>query len=109
MPVSIAETTRSQNANRRSAQVPELALDLGLDLERLLALPHAPLVARDHELAHLLPQPLVGGRRGGLGELRDLRVHVERGLAARYAPRRLRLHELADLLVGLGLRGGAAR
>src|SRR3954470_19534096 len=37
-------------------EVPELALDLPLDVERLLALPLAALVAGHHELADLLTE-----------------------------------------------------
>src|SRR4051812_39106966 len=107
MSVSIAETARP----KRSPELAQLALHFGLDVERLLALPDAPLVARDHELTHFVPQAFVGSRgaRRRSGELRDLGVDVERRLTAGHAPRRLRLRELADLLVGLGLGGGAAR
>src|SRR4051794_3069873 len=106
MSVSIAETASA----KRSAQLAELPVHFRLDVERLLALPHAPLVARDHELAHLVAEPLVGGRGGRhRRELRDLGIHVERRLPAGDAARRLRLDELADLLVGLCLGGRAAR
>src|SRR3954465_12154018 len=132
MPVSIANQTTKSTPHRRhgpgggdpplgvarlgraagpsgSAELPELAVDLGVHVERLLALSHTALVAGDDELADLFAETLVGGRRArGLGELGDLGVHVEGRLAARDAARRLRLHELADLLVGLGLGGGGA-
>src|SRR3954447_10155946 len=104
MSVSIAETARA----KRSAQLAELPVHFRLDVDRLLALPHAPLVARDHELAHLLAQALVGGGGRGLGQLRDLRLDVQCRLPARHPAVRLRLDELADLLVGLGARGRAA-
>ena len=36
-----------------------IALELGLDVERLLAAAHASFVAGDHQLAHFGPQFLV--------------------------------------------------
>src|SRR5436190_16250517 len=109
MGVSIAETGWARTRKASGAEVAQLTLHLGLHVDRLLALPHPPLVAGDHELTDLLPQAFVRRRGRALGELRDLGVHVERRLAARHPPVRLRLHELADLLVGLRLRGRAAR
>src|SRR3954454_2524280 len=108
MPVFIAETRAAPNRNRSGAQIVQLALDLRLHVERLLALPDAPLVARDHELSHLVAEPLVGRRRRRLGELGDLGLDVERRLPARDPPVRLRLDELAYLLVRLRTRRGAA-
>src|SRR3954467_8373210 len=105
MRVSIAETgrTRTRTSSRfpavsvepgSGAEIAQLALHLGLHVDRFLALPDAPLVARDHELADLVAQALVGRRGRALGELRHLGLHVERRLPARHAPVRLRLHEL---------------
>src|SRR3712207_8668619 len=61
----------------RSHEVPDLPLDLSLDVERLLALPHAAGVAGLDEVADL-------GEQGGVDALRsaaqaaDLLVDVER-------------------------------
>ena len=65
----------------RFSQLAQLALDLLLDVERLLALAHAALVAGDHELAHLLAQLVVaeGGETAARGQqLLDLGVDVDR-------------------------------
>jgi hypothetical protein len=83
-------------------QVPELAFDLGLDLERLLSLADAPLVSGDHELPHLLHELPVLGQvprgRSGLGEQPlELGVDVERVLAPFLLTVGLGLEELADL------------
>ena len=80
----------------------ELALDLRLDVERLLALAHAPLVAGDDQLADLLAQRRVARRpapRSCSGEQPlELGVDVERRLAAGRCAVGLRLEHLADLL-----------
>ena len=85
-------------------EITQLTLDLGLHVERLLALAGPPLVAGDHELADLLAQPGVGRRRGAR-ERRQLGVDVEPGHAAGLPPGGLGLEHLADLLLRLG-RGG---
>src|SRR4051794_28937252 len=82
-------------------QFPKLALDLRLHVERLLALSHAPLVAGDHELPHLVAKARVGRCRARLGELGDLGLDVEGRLSARHTPIRLRLDELPYLLIRL--------
>src|SRR5918996_107115 len=90
------------------AQRAQLALDLGVHVERLLALAHPALVARDHELADLLAQLVVDAGRL-LREGCQLGLDVERRLPARLATGRLGLEHLADLLAGLGAvwrRGG---
>ena len=45
------------------AEVTQLAIDLRLDVQRLLAAGHAAGVAGLHERADLLPQLGIGGRR----------------------------------------------
>src|SRR5205807_1334539 len=105
-------TSLGRGVGRSAKRAPRLAwsaVDLGLDVERLLAARDAAVVARDHELTDLLPQRAVGGRRAAARQRRDLRVDVERLLAAHHAARRLRLDELPDLRVGLGPRRRAAR
>src|SRR4051794_26720353 len=106
MRVSIPDCRREARAESR-ADVPQLTVHLGLDVERVLSAPDPALVAGDHELAHLVPQRLVvtlrlARERGHLG------VHVEWRLAARLLPRRFGFHELADLHLGLGARGRRA-
>src|SRR5439155_17357044 len=89
-------------------QLPELALHLAVDVERLLSLANAPLVAADDELAHLLDQLRVGAQVGDRPlseELRELRLDLKRRLPPNPLPVCLGLEELADL--GLAdLRGG---
>jgi hypothetical protein len=65
-------------------EVAELALDLRVNVERLLAGPHAAVVAGDDEVAHLGPQRsvLTEVDRGVVEQPLKLRVHVERLLAA---------------------------
>ena len=64
--LTFATATTVTSSTRSGSQIAELAVDLFLDVERRLALPRAPLVPRDHELAHLLAQRLVApGRRDG--------------------------------------------
>src|ERR671918_2709720 len=80
----------------------ELAVDLGLDVERLLALALTAIVARDHEPANLLAQGRIGLQptRALRGEqLRDLGVDVARLLAAGDGAVGARLHHLPDLLL----------
>ena len=80
-------------------------VDLGLDVERLLALASAALVAGDDELADLLAQRgVVGGGRLGPGALLgeqplELGIDVERGLAASALAVCLRLEHLAQLVL----------
>src|SRR5262245_1541069 len=87
-------------------EVPELALDLLLDVERRLALALTALVAGLHELADLLAQARVDGR---LGEPSELVLDVELGLALAREALVLGHEELADLLVALGPAGGRRR
>src|SRR5215210_5247407 len=84
---------------RRSPQFANLALDLGLDVERLLARPLPPRVAGDHELADLLAQ---GGVHGRGGQTLQLRLHVERRLAPPLPSLVAGHQHLADLGVTLG-------
>src|SRR6188472_1417830 len=85
-------------------EVAKLTGDLGVDVERVLALAGAALVAGDDELADL-------GDEGGIGLRRDRRrlhqppqlgVDVDRRLAALDLAERLRLEHLPHL----GLAGG---
>ncbi len=89
-------------------EVAQLALDLGVDVQRLLALARTALVAGDDELADLLAQRGVGlGDRGRalLGsQPLELRLDVERRLAAGALAVGLGLEQLAQL--GVGLSGG---
>src|SRR3954453_22290431 len=43
-------------------ELAELALDLLLDIERLLSLPDPTLVPSDHELSHLFHEPVIDAR-----------------------------------------------
>src|SRR5919201_2211154 len=90
-------------------EVAELALDLGLDVERLLAPPGAALVTGDDELADLLDQRAVSREATALGlgeQPLELGLDIERLLAAGALPVGLGLEHLADL--GL-LRGARDR
>jgi hypothetical protein len=84
---------RSQPAESR-----DLALDLGLDVQRWLALPCAAMVASDYEVADLGAQLAVDGRGG---EPAQLRVDIQLGLAPPAPPGVAGLEHLADLLVAL--------
>src|SRR5215210_5487975 len=98
MPSSSAAYTRMTAGSR--TQIAKLTLDLGVHLERLLALPQPALVAGHHELADLLAQGGVPrGRRAG--QLVELGLHVERLLAASLPPGGLGLQHLPDLLARL--------
>src|SRR5215211_560039 len=107
----------SASANAGSAaELAQLAIDLRVDVEGLLAAREPALVAGNHDLAHLLPQRRVlavgaGARSGSRGRRArqggELGLDVERRLAAPLAARRLGLEQLADLRLGLGARGGA--
>src|ERR671919_2136301 len=84
-------------------QLPELPLDLPLHIERLLPLPLAPLVARDHQLAHLVTERAIFTETGP-GRVRgeqflDLRVDVQRLAALGDASIRSGLDHLTDLLL----------
>ena len=84
------------------AEVADLALDLGLDVERLLAVARAPLVAGDHELADLVAQLGIDRRRG---EQRRSSASTSSGASPRASRRSLLgLEHLADLVVALGAR-----
>ena len=52
----VGRGSRPEHVLPEVLELPQLALDLGVDVERLLALAGAALVAGDDELAHLLPQ-----------------------------------------------------
>ena len=92
----------------RSVRSGDLALDLGLDVQRRLAEALAPLVARDHEVANLAAQLGIDHRRR---QPRELLVDVERRLAAACAAGVAGLEHLADLVVALvaGKRGAGSR
>src|ERR1700694_936292 len=81
---------------RSRVELLQRAGDLGVHIERLEALTLAALVARDHQLAHLLHQArLVGVRAARWGEQpRDLGVDVERRLAAADQPLAARAQHL---------------
>ena len=91
-------------APSRAAELLELALDLGLDVERRLALRLAAGVAGDHELAHLLAQGGIDGRRG---QPRELVLDVDLRLAAGGVAGVAGLEHLADLVVALAKVDGA--
>jgi hypothetical protein len=101
-----------------SGQIRELSLDLGLDVQRGLSASGPPLVAGDHELAHLHPESgvlavtLVVPVGVDLGIERhqaiDLRLDVEGLLAASRLAVVSGLDELPDLCLALGARDGAA-
>jgi len=61
------------------AQLPHLALNFSVDVERILARPRAAFVAGDDELADLLAQGRVDRRRR---QALELCVHVDRRFAA---------------------------
>src|SRR3954447_24375043 len=84
------------------AQLGDLTLDLGVDVERWLALALAALVAGHDELADLVAQARIDGRTG---QAPDLGFHVHGSLAPALAVLVSRRHELADLLVALAHRG----
>src|SRR5215207_1536912 len=87
-------------------ELSELAFDLRIDVERLLALPRATLVAGDDELADLLAKLRVSGhigRRRLLGpQAGELRFDVHRRLAAGALAIGLRLQQLSQLVLGDG-------
>src|SRR5215207_9300284 len=106
--VFISQPGPSQTRTWSPAQVAQLAVDLGLDIERRLSLASASLVARDDQLADLLAERGVRtATRRRAREGVDLGVDVERGLPAGLAPRRLGLDQLADLRARLRVGGGA--
>src|SRR4051794_27069305 len=86
----------------------QLAVDLGVHVEGLLALAQTALVAGHDELANLLAEARVGAPRVAR-EGRQLGVDVQLGLAARHPPVGLRLEHLADLLLHLGAAGRRSR
>src|SRR5256885_12655977 len=106
---SLASTGRSLLTE--VLELAELTVDLLLHVQRLLALPLAPLVAGDHQLADLVPELAVGAEAGagGLGreQLLDLGVHVEGPAPLCHAPIGARLDHLAALLFS-HLRGDGA-
>ena len=87
-----------------AAELLQLALDLGVDVQRRLALRLAAGVAGDHELAHLLAQRGVDGRRG---QPRELVLDVDLRLAAGRVAGVAGLEHLADLVVALAKVDGA--
>ncbi len=93
-------------AARSGAELAQLAVDLGLDVQRLAAAGNQAVVASDHELADLVAQARVDdGRR----EPRQLGLDVDRGLAAGLAAVVGGGEELADLVVSLAQGARAAR
>jgi hypothetical protein len=90
------------------AEIPELALDLGLDVQRRLAPTGAAFVAGVYELADLVAQGGVGRR---MREAPQLGLDIERRLPPPLAPGVLSSEHLADLvrLLGRGGRRGGRR
>src|SRR3954471_23474343 len=84
-------------------QLTQLAPDLLLHVERLLALSLPPLVASNNQLADLLAESAVGTqpRTAGIGGQQplDLRIDVDRLTALRYRTIRPGLDHLPDLLL----------
>src|SRR5512132_1986802 len=84
-------------------ELAQLAVDLLIDVQRLLALALAALVPGYHQLAHLLTQPAVGAQprpaRLGRQQLLDLCLDVQRLPALGEATIRASLDHLADLLL----------
>src|SRR5215211_1214136 len=87
------------------AQLAQLTLDFGIDVERLAAGPRAALVAGDHELTDFGAQARVDDRSG---EALELRLDVQRRLALAGAPFVAGAEQLADLVVALA-NGGRRR
>src|SRR3954468_21471685 len=87
--VFISQNRVGQTRSSTGAQLAQLPVDLGLDVQRRLSLARAALVAGDDELPDLLAQRGIGGRAGAScavpGERVDLGLHVERRLPARLA------------------------
>src|SRR3954452_15877117 len=88
----------------RGAELRYLPLDLGLDVQRRLALLRPADVAGDHEIADLRAQALVDARRG---EAAEVPLDVQGLLPAARAPDVGGLQQLADLLLLLGPGGRA--
>jgi hypothetical protein len=84
-------------------ELPELAIDLLVDVERFLALAQAPLVAGDDQLADLLPERSVGAQAGSAGvggeQLLHLGIYVECLTPLRHAAIGSGLDHLANLLL----------
>ena len=120
---SKATLRRARRAASGRIQSLQLALDLGLDVERRLAARHAPLVAGDHELAHLLAQGrswrCSGPARTPLGSLASSSLATSASTSIGCSPRAdlavvAGLDELADLGLALacaaaGVAGGRSR
>jgi hypothetical protein len=99
-----------------TTDIPELTLDLDLDVEGRLSSGDATLVSRNHELADLLaeggilPLALVEARsRIDREQAADLALHVDPLFPAADPPFVSSLNELADLGFALDFREGAAR
>ena len=104
---------RSYYCPRLLQRPPKLSLDLEVDVQRLLTLANAALVAGDHQLAHLLDQlgigPVARRPEALVEQPGELGVDVERRLAAGALPVGLGLEQLAELgLAGLGRARSAA-
>ena len=97
---SATSARRARPPHGLSAELAQLALDLGLDVERRLAARHAPRVARDDELADSVAQRRVDA------PARSARCSSAStssgGLAARGAAGVAGLEHLADLGLALG-------
>src|SRR4051812_23449768 len=87
------------------AQLAQLTIDFGIDVERLAAGPRAAVVAGDHELADFGTQ---AGVDDGSGEALELGLDVQRRLALAGAPFVARAEQLAYLVVTLA-HGGRRR
>src|SRR5919106_1786268 len=111
---SSSSTTRSSASPLGPAMTPgillpevlqfaQLALDLLLHVQPILALALSPFVSGDDQLSHFLAQPLVvrEGTRAGrrLQQLLNLRVDVERLLPAGHAAVGAGLDHLPDLFL----------
>ena len=96
-----------------AAELAQLAVDLGLDVEWRLALACAALVAGDHELADLLAQGGIGARRrrrAAAASSASISASMSSGAWPRASRRAdLASTQLADLGARLGVGGRAAR
>src|SRR5215210_898690 len=102
-------TSSSSSKRRGSAigrtlpgQLAQLALDLLLDVERLLALARTPLVARDDQRPDLLAKACVDRLGRGRGEALELGLDVHGLLAAPSTALVAGGEQLPDLSVALG-------
>src|SRR5579875_3515903 len=88
------------------AEAGDLTLDLGLDVERLLASPDPAVVAGLDQITDLLAELRIDL---GRGQPSQLLIDIDRRLATAAAAGVARLEHLPDLLVALLEAGGGAR